>query len=64
MSGAILILPVIYHFAVNRSLYSFLQYLKSICQFSLVISHIDTMRDFTDQLLEIESDNGFSRINF
>jgi DNA repair exonuclease SbcCD ATPase subunit len=47
-----------------NSLYSFLQYLKSICQFSLVISHIDTMRDFTDQLLEIESDNGFSRINF
>jgi len=40
------------------------QYLKTRYQFSLVISHIDAMRDFTDQLLEIEVENGFSKITF
>ena len=40
------------------------QYLKTRYQFSLVISHIDAMRDFTDQLLEIQVDEGFSQINF
>ena len=47
-----------------NSLYQLFQYLKGVCQFSLVISHIDTMRDFTDQILEIQQDEGFSRVNF
>jgi len=48
-----------------NSVYQLFQYLKNIYQFSLVISHIDAMRDFTDQLLEIEVGNeGFSKINF
>jgi len=40
------------------------QYLKNIFKFSLVISHIDTMRDFTDQLLEIKIEDEFSKVNF
>ena len=40
------------------------QYLKTRYQFSLVISHIDAMRDFTDQLLEIQIDDGCSKVNF
>ena len=47
-----------------NSAYQLLQYLKSLYQFTLVISHIDTMRDFTDTLLEIKSENGYSKINF
>lgn len=40
------------------------QYLKNIFKFSLVISHIDTMRDFTDQLLEIRIEDDGSKVNF
>jgi DNA repair exonuclease SbcCD ATPase subunit len=47
-----------------NSAYQLLQYLKSLYQFTLVISHLDTMRDFTDTLLEIKNDNGYSKINF
>ena len=47
-----------------NSLYQLFQYLKNIYQFSLIISHIDTMRDFTDILLEIKQDQGYSKIIF
>ncbi len=47
-----------------NSVHQLFQYLKSLYQFTLIISHIDTMRDFTDILLEIESINGYSKINF
>jgi DNA repair exonuclease SbcCD ATPase subunit len=47
-----------------NSLYQLFQYLKNIYQFSLIISHIDTMRDFTDILLEIKQENGHSKIIF
>ena len=47
-----------------NSVHQLFQYLKSVYQFSLVISHIDTMRDFTDLLLEIEIEDGYSKINF
>jgi len=47
-----------------NSVYQLFQYLRTVYQFSLIISHIDAMRDFTDDLLEIEIDNGYSKINF
>ena len=47
-----------------NSVHQLFQYLKSVYQFSLIISHIDTMRDFTDTLLEIQDDEGYSKINF
>jgi DNA repair exonuclease SbcCD ATPase subunit len=47
-----------------NSLYQLFQYLKNIYQFSLIISHIDTMRDFTDILLEIKQENNHSKIIF
>jgi exonuclease SbcC len=47
-----------------NSLYQLFQYLKNIYQFSLIISHIDTMRDFTDILLEIKQEQGYSKIIF
>ena len=40
------------------------QYLKSEFQFSLVVSHIETMRDFVDTLLEIKKVNGSSSVKF
>ena len=47
-----------------NSVYQLFQYLKNIYKFSLIISHIDTMRDFTDTLLEIKQENGYSKISF
>ena len=40
------------------------QYLKSEFQFSLVVSHIETMRDFVDTLLEIKKVGGSSSVKF
>ena len=40
------------------------QYLKSEFQFSLVVSHIETMRDFVDTLLEIKKVSGSSSVRF
>ena len=40
------------------------QYLKSEFQFSLIVSHIETMRDFVDTLLEIKKVNGSSSVRF
>ena len=40
------------------------QYLKSQFQFTLIVSHIDSMRDFVDTLLEIKKEKDFSEINF
>ena len=47
-----------------NSVHQLFQYLKSVYQFSLIISHIDAMRDFTDVLLEIQDNNGYSKIIF
>jgi len=47
-----------------NSVYQLFQYLKNMYKFSLIISHIDTLRDFTDTLLEIKQENGYSKINF
>jgi len=47
-----------------NSVYSLFQYLKSQFQFALIVSHIDSMRDAVDTLLEIKKENSFSNINF
>ena len=39
-------------------------YLKSQFGFIMCISHIDTMRDVVDKLIEIKKSNGYSRINY
>jgi len=40
------------------------QYLKSQFQFTFVVSHIETMRDFVDTLLEIKKVDGSSSVRF
>ena len=40
------------------------QYLKTQFQFSLVVSHIESMRDFVDTLLEIKKVSGLSSVRF
>ena len=47
-----------------NSVYNLFQYLKSQFQFTLIVSHIDSMRDAVDTLLEVKKENGFSNINF
>jgi len=47
-----------------NSVYSLFQYLKSQFQFTLIVSHIDSMRDAVDTLLEIKKENNFSNIIF
>jgi DNA repair exonuclease SbcCD ATPase subunit len=46
------------------SMYLMLNYLKTQFDFIMIISHIDTMRDVVDQLIEIKKDNGFSHLRF
>ncbi len=50
-----------YHHHIQYSLF---QYLKSQFQFALIVSHIDSMRDAVDSLLEIKKENNFSNIKF
>ena len=40
------------------------QYLKTQFQFSFVVSHIESMRDFVDTLLEIKKVSGSSSVRF
>jgi len=47
-----------------NSVYSLFQYLKSQFQFAFIVSHIESMRDTVDSLLEISKDNGFSKVDF
>ena len=47
-----------------NSVYKLFEYLKNKHQFSLIISHVDTMRDFTDTLLEIKQEDDYSKITF
>ena len=47
-----------------NSVYKLFEYLKSQYQFSLIVSHVDSMRDFTDDLLEIRRKEDFSQISF
>ena len=47
-----------------NSVYGLFQYLKTQFQFSLIVSHIDSMRDAVDTLLEVKKDGSYSNINF
>ena len=47
-----------------NSVYSLFQYLKSQFKFALIVSHIDSMRDAVDTLLEVKKEGSFSNINF
>ena len=47
-----------------NSVYMLFQYLKSQFQFCFIVSHIESMRDTVDSLLEIKKEKGFSQINF
>ncbi len=46
------------------SLYMLFAYLKTQFDFVMIISHIDSMRDVVDSLMEIKKINGFSSIKF
>ena len=46
------------------SLYMLFAYLKTQFDFVMIISHIDSMRDVVDTLMEIKKVNGFSNIKF
>ena len=47
-----------------NSVYMLFQYLKSQFQFAFVVSHIESMRDTVDSLLEITKINDFSELKF
>lgn len=47
-----------------QSLYMLFTYLKTQFDFVMIISHLDTLRDVVDNLIEIKKDNGFSHIKF
>ena len=47
-----------------NSVYSLFQYLKTQFQFTLIVSHIDSMRDAVDTLLEVKKEHGYSNIIF
>jgi DNA repair exonuclease SbcCD ATPase subunit len=46
------------------SLYMLFSYLKTQFDFVMIISHIDSMRDVVDTLMEIKKVNGFSQVKF
>ena len=46
-----------------NSVYNLFQYLKTQFQFTLIVSHIDTMRDAVDTLLEIKKEDGYSSVS-
>ena len=46
------------------SLYMLFAYLKTQFDFVMIISHIDSMRDVVDSLMEIKKINGFSNVKF
>jgi DNA repair exonuclease SbcCD ATPase subunit len=45
-----------------NSVYMLFQYLKSQFQFAFIVSHIESMRDTVDSLLEITKEKGFSQL--
>jgi DNA repair exonuclease SbcCD ATPase subunit len=46
------------------NIYLLFDYLKSQFGFVMCISHIDTMRDIVDKLIEIKKTDGYSKINY
>jgi DNA repair exonuclease SbcCD ATPase subunit len=47
-----------------QSLFMAFTYLKTQFDFVVIISHIDSMRDVVDSLIEIKKDSGFSSVRF
>jgi len=47
-----------------NSVYNLFQFLKSQFQFTMIVSHIDSMRDAVDTLLEIKKEKSFSNVVF
>ena len=47
-----------------QSLFMLFTYLKTQFDFVMVISHIDSMRDVVDGLIEIKKEKGFSQVRF
>ena len=47
-----------------QSLFMLFTYLKTQFDFVMIISHIDSMRDVVDNLVEIKKINGFSQVKF
>ncbi len=47
-----------------NSVHQLFQYLKTQFQFTFIVSHIETMRDFVDTLLEIKKVSGSSSVKF
>jgi len=47
-----------------NSVHQLFQYLKTQFQFAFIVSHIETMRDFVDTLLEIKKVSGSSSVKF
>jgi exonuclease SbcC len=47
-----------------NSMFNLFDYLKTQFSFMLVISHIDSMRDVVDKLIEITKTNGSSKISY
>jgi len=47
-----------------NSVYNLFQYLKTQFQFTMIVSHIDSMRDAVDTLLEIKKEDNFSNVSF
>ena len=45
-----------------NSVYMLFQYLKNQFQFAFIVSHIESMRDTVDSLLEITKEKGFSQL--
>jgi DNA repair exonuclease SbcCD ATPase subunit/predicted MPP superfamily phosphohydrolase len=46
------------------SLSSLFDYLKTNFEFIMIVSHLDSLRDFVDNHIEITEDNGYSKVNF
>jgi DNA repair exonuclease SbcCD ATPase subunit len=47
-----------------QSLFMLFTYLKTQFDFVMIISHIDSMRDVVDDLIEIRKENGFSNVRY
>jgi DNA repair exonuclease SbcCD ATPase subunit len=47
-----------------NSVHMFFDYMKTQFDFILTISHIDSMRDIVDNVIDIYKENGYSRIKY
>jgi DNA repair exonuclease SbcCD ATPase subunit len=46
------------------SMHTLFSFLKSNFDFIMIVSHLDSLRDMVDKLVEIKKDVGFSKVNF